>query len=139
MGEISIVGALFLLSLVANAIITRWSTKRVLGLEVSLVKSSVIIVGRSLAAMLGGFAIGYGIKVGLLEGEEIDHKFIQLSGMVTVALLSFIAYWVLLGKMTNTSISFWGMTKTVVTETTMLIIVSIGIAIVLSTIFFLFS
>jgi len=139
MNEISIVGVLFLLSLVANAVITRWSTKRVLGLEVSLVKSSVIVVGRSLAAMLGGFAIGYGIKVGLLEGGEVNHKFIQLSGMAVVVVLSFVAYWVLLGKMTNTSISFWGMTKTVATETIMLVVVSVGIAIVLSVVFFTFS
>ncbi|MFC1337330.1 MAG: hypothetical protein G8D91_21915 [gamma proteobacterium symbiont of Clathrolucina costata] len=140
MDEISFVGMLFLLSLAANAIITRWSTKRVLGLDVSLVKSGVIVVGRSLAALLGGFAVGYAIKVGLLQGDvEVANKAIQLTGMAAVAALSFLAYWVLLGKMTNTSISLWGMTKTVATESVMLIVASVGIAIILSVVMVTFS
>lgn len=137
MVEIGVVSILFLLSLAANALITRWSAKKVLGLEVSLVRSGLIVAGRSLAALLAGFAVGYAIRLGL-QGD-VAHKALQLAGMVVVALLSFFAYWVLLGKMTNTSISFWGMTKTVATETVMLLVAAFGIAIVLSFIFYTFQ
>ena len=137
MEEIGVVGILFVLSLAANATITRWSTKRVLGLEVSLVKSWLIVSGRSFAALLAGFAIGYAVRLGL-QGD-VPYKAIQLSGMVLVSCLSFLAYWVLLGKMTNTSISLWGMTKTVAAETVMLVICVVGISIVLSIIFYIFN
>ncbi|MBL4607585.1 MAG: hypothetical protein JKY01_07130 [Pseudomonadales bacterium] len=137
MEEIGVVGILFVLSLAANATITRWSTKRVLGLEVSLVKSWLIVSGRSFAALLAGFAIGYAVRLGL-QGDA-PYKAIQLSGMVLVSCLSFLAYWVLLGKMTNTSISLWGMTKTVAAETVMLVICVVGISIVLSIIFYIFN
>lgn len=137
MVEIGVVSILFLLSLAANALITRWSAKKVLGLEVSLVRSGLIVAGRSLAALLAGFAVGYGIRLGL-QGD-VAHKAVQLAGMVVVALLSFFAYWALLGKMTNTSISFWGMTKTVATETVMLLVAAFGIAIILSFIFYTFQ
>lgn len=137
MVEIGVVSILFLLSLAANALITRWSAKKVLGLEVSLVRSGLIVAGRSLAALLAGFAVGYAIRLGL-QGD-VAHKAVQLAGMVVVALLSFFAYWALLGKMTNTSISFWGMTKTVATETVMLLVAAFGIAIVLSFIFYTFQ
>ncbi|MCG7883721.1 MAG: hypothetical protein AB2669_07235 [Candidatus Thiodiazotropha endolucinida] len=137
MVEIGVVSILFLLSLAANALITRWSAKKVLGLEVSLVRSGLIVAGRSLAALLAGFAVGYAIRLGL-QGN-VAHKAVQLAGMAMVALLSFFAYWALLGKMTNTSISFWGMTKTVATETVMLLVAAFGIAIVLSFIFYTFQ
>jgi len=137
MTEIGIVGGLFLISLVANAAITRWSTKRVLGINVSFIRSSLIVAGRSLAALLAGFSIGYVIRVGLQD--ETPDKVVMLSSMTIVSLLSFFAYWLLLGKMTNTSISLWGMTKTVAAETVMLIVVSSGIAIVLSFIFYTFK
>lgn len=137
MVEIGVVSILFLLSLAANALITRWSAKKVLGLEVSLVRSGLIVAGRSLAALLAGFAVGYAIRLGL-QGD-VAHKAVQLAGMAMVALLSFFAYWALLGKMTNTSISFWGMTKTVATETVMLLVAAFGIAIVLSFIFYTFQ
>ncbi len=137
MEEIGVVGILFILSLAANAIITRWSTKRVLGLEVSLVKSWLIVSGRSFAALLAGFAIGYAVRLEL-QGD-VAYKAVQLSGMILVSCLSFLAYWVLLGKMTNTSISLWGMTKTVAAETVMLVISVVGISIVLSVIFYIFN
>ena len=138
MGEIGVVSVLFLLSLGANALITRWSTRRVLGLDVSLLKSGTIVLGRSFAALLAGFAVGYAIRLGL-QGGEIAHKVIQISGMGLVAVLSFLVYWVLLGKMTSTSISLWGMTKTVAAESVMLIVGSVGVAIVLSVLFYLFN
>lgn len=137
MVEIGVVSILFLLSLAANALMTRWSAKKVLGLEVSLFRSGLIVAGRSLAALLAGFAAGYVIRLGL-QGD-VAHKAVQLSCMVVVALLSFFAYWALLGKMTNTSISFWGMTKTVVTETVMLLVIAFGIAIILSFTFYTFQ
>ena len=137
MEEIGVVGILFVISLAANAIITRWSTKRVLGLEVSLVKSWLVVSGRSFAALLAGFAIGYAVRLEL-QGNA-SYKVIQLSGMLLVSCLSFLAYWVLLGKMTNTSISLWGMTKTVAAETVMLVISVVGISIVLSIIFYIFN
>lgn len=137
MVEIGVVSILFLLSLAANALITKWSAKKVLGLEVSLVRSGLIVAGRSFAALLAGFAVGYAIRLGL-QGD-VAHKAVQLAGMAVVALLSFFAYWALLGKMTNASISFWGMTKTVATETVMLLVAAFGIAIVLSFIFYTFQ
>ena len=138
MAEIGVVGILFLLSLVANALVTRWSAKRVLGIEVSLLKSGLIVTGRSLAALLAGFAIGYIIRLSIQSGDN-SHQAVQIMGMGIVALLSFGAYWALLGKITNTSISLWGMTKTVATETVMLVVTAFGIAIILSTIFYTFQ
>lgn len=137
MTEIGIVGILFIVSLAANALITQWSAKRVLGIDVSIVHSGVIVMGRTLAALLGGFAVGYAIRLGF-QGDT-GNKAIQIAGMGAVAVLSFIAYWALLGKITKTSISLWGMTKTVATETALLVVSVIGIAIVLSTVFTLFS
>ena len=61
MVEIGVLSILFVLSLTANALATKWPTKRGLGLEVSLVKSGLNTVGRCLAALLAGFAIGYAI------------------------------------------------------------------------------
>lgn len=137
MSGIAIVGILFLVSLVVNAIIARWSANKVLGVKISLLRSGLAVGGRSLAALLGGFAVGYAIKVGA-QGDA-PHKMIQIVGMLCVTGLSFLAYWVLLGKITNTSISLWGMTKTVATETLLLIVSAFGIALLLSAIFYLFG
>lgn len=135
--EISVVGSLFLISLAANALVTRWSARKVLGIEVSIVKSISIVVVRSLAALLAGFSVGYGIRL-FLQGEIIQQS-VQIIGVSIVAVLSFIIYWALLGKMTNTSISFLGMTKTVLTESVMLFGVAVGIAIFLSLSFYVFN
>jgi len=123
--------------MLVNALITKWSTKRVLGIEVSWLKSTVIVVGRSLAALLAGFVIGYAVRLGLTG--EIDQNAMKITAMFAVACMSFLAYWLLLGKITNTQISFWGMTKTVGTEAVMLSVTVIGISVVLSTVFYLFE
>ncbi len=135
--EIIVIAVLFVVSMLVNAIITRWSTKRVLGIEVSWLKSTVIVIGRSFAALLAGFVIGYAVRLGL--AGEINQNAMKIAAMFVIASLSFLAYWVLLGKMTNTQISFWGMTKTVGTEAVMLSVTVIGISVVLSTVFFLFK
>ena len=100
-------------------------------------KSTVIVIGRSFAALLAGFVIGYAVRLGL--AGEINQNAMKIAAMFVIASLSFLAYWVLLGKMTNTQISFWGMTKTVGTEAVMLSVTVIGISVVLSTVFFLFK
>lgn len=143
MKGIGAIGALFVLSMAANVFITRWSAKRILGLDVPVVKSGLIVLGRSLAALLAGFAVGYAIRLGFASdgvGEgTVVARTIQMSGMMLVACLSFLAYWLLLGKMTNTQISLWGMTKTVAAESTMLVISVVGVSLVLSTLFVLFK
>jgi len=137
MKEILIIAALFIASLLLNALITRWSTKRILGIEVSWLKSTLIVAGRSLCALLAGFVLGFCIRLGLTG--ELDQNILQISAMVVVACLSFLAYWILLGKMTKTRISLWGMTKTVGTEAVMLSVTVIGISVVLSTVFYVFE
>ena len=142
MTEVGVIALLFVLSLAANALITRWSTKRVLGLDVSMVKAGLIVTVRSLAALLAGFSIGYGINIGLIhnpEGQGQDARYAQMGAMALVACLSFLAYWAMLGKLTNSRISFWGMTKTVATETTLLVASVVGVSVVLSTVFYFFS
>ena len=137
MKEIIFIAVLFVLSMLLNAMITRWSAKRVLGIEVSWLKSTLIITGRSLCALLAGFVVGFAIRLGLTG--ELDQNILQIIGMVIVAGLSFLAYWILLGKMTNTRITFWGMTKTVGTEAVMLSVTVLGISVVLSTVFYMFG
>ena len=137
MFEIITIAVLFVISMLLNAVITKWSTKRVLGMEVSWLKSTLIVTGRSLCALLAGFVLGFAIRLGLTG--ELDQNVLQITGMVIVAGLSFLAYWILLGKMTNTRISFWGMTKTVGTEAVMLSMTVIGISVVLSTLFYVFE
>jgi len=135
--EIVILSVLFLVSLGVNALITRWSAKRVLGLDISVIKSGIVVLLRSLSALLAGFAVGYAIRLGS-NGEMAD-KGIQVVGMGIVSLLSFLAYWVLLGRLTKSSITLWGMTKTVGTETALLIVAAVGIAVVVSTVTFIFK
>lgn len=137
--EIVAIALLFVLSLMANAVITRWSTKRVLGLDMTVMSSYLVVVGRSLAALLAGFAIGYAVRLGFLTENNGQIEYVKMAAMLLVACLSFLAYWVLLGKVSNTSISLWGMTKTVATETGMLAVSVVGVSIVLSAVFFLFS
>lgn len=137
--EIGLIAILFVLSLAANAIIARWSAKKVLGLDVSLVRSMSIVAGRSFAALLAGFAIGYAIRLGLAEDSGTAQNTVQMIGVGAVALLSFLAYWLLLGKMTGTNISLVGMTKTVAVETGMLFACAFAIAIIMSTMFVLFQ
>lgn len=139
MVEIVAIALLFVLSLMANAVITRWSTKRILGLDMSVMSSYLVVVGRSLAALLAGFAIGYAVRLGFLTENNGQIEYVKMAAMLLVACLSFLAYWVLLGKVSKTSISLWGMTKTVATETGMLAVSVVGVSIVLSTVFFLFS
>lgn len=139
MVEIVAIALLFVLSLMANAVITRWSTKRVLGLDMTVMSSYLVVVGRSLAALLAGFAIGYAVRLGFLTENNGQIEYVKMAAMLLVACLSFLAYWVLLGKVSNTSISLWGMTKTVATETGMLAVSVVGVSIVLSAVFFLFS
>lgn len=136
MSEILVLSVLFLVSLAANALVTRWSTKRVLGINLSVIKSGIIVLLRSLAALLAGFAVGYAIRVG--SSGDIADKGIQVVGMALVSLFSFLAYWVLLGRFTKSSISLWGMTKTVGTETALLVLASLGIALVVSVVFVVF-
>lgn len=139
MVEIVAIALLFVLSLMANAVITRWSTKRVLGLDMTVMSSYLVVVGRSLAALLAGFAIGYAVRLGFLTENNGQIEYVKMAAMLLVACLSFLAYWVLLGKVSKKSISFWGMTKTVATETGMLAVSVVGVSVVLSTVFFLFS
>ena len=143
MKGIGAIAALFVLSMTVNVFITRWSAKRVLGLDVTVVKSGLIVLGRSLAALLAGFAVGYAIQLGFVpdgggEGTVVARN-IQMSGLMLVACLSFLVYWLLLGKMTHTQISLWGMTKTVAAESTMLVISVVGVSLVLSTLLVLFK
>ncbi len=137
--EIVALALLFVLSLMANAVIIKWSTKRVLGLDISVMSSYLVVMGRSLAALLAGFAIGYAVRLGLLTENNDQIEYVKIAAMLLVACLSFLAYWILLGKASKTSISFWGVTKTVATETVMLAISVVGVSVVLSTVFFLFS
>lgn len=137
MKEVLGLAVLFLISLGVNALMTQWSAKRVLGIQISVLKSGIVVLLRSLAALLAGFAVGYVIRIGL-HGEIAD-KGIQVAGMVVVSILSFLAYWVLLGRFTKSSITLWGMTKTVGAETAMLSLAAVGIAVVVSTVFFVFK
>lgn len=137
MNEITIVCALFLVSLGANAFITRYSAQRILGVEISLLKSGVVVFGRTLAALLAGFCVGLGLKVGF--DANIDLKWVKLGALALMTSLSFIAYWFLLGKMSKTQISFWGMTKTAATETAIMIGAIIAIAFVLSILMLIFG
>lgn len=137
--EIGLVTLLFVLSVIANSIITRWSTKRVLGLNISVLSSYLIVLGRSLAALLAGLAIGYAVRIGFLGDSKESFDYLKIASMLLIACLSFFAYWFLLGKVSKTSISLWSMTKTVTAETGLLIVSVVGVSIVLSTVFFLFS
>lgn len=137
MTEIIVVGSLFLFSLGLNAFTARWSTRKVLGINLSWASSGLIVLGRSLAALLAGFAIGYAIRL-LLQGN-VNQNILQLASMFVISILSFLAYWALLGKLSGKSISLWGMTKTVATETMVLVGSCTAIAIVLSTVIYLFN
>lgn len=137
--EIISIAVLFVISLVANAIITKWSAKRVLGLDLTNFSASLVVIGRSLAALLAGFSIGYAIRLGFLPEVEGDLEYIKLAMMLFVACLSFLAYWALLGRVSKTRISFLGMAKTVATETVMLVVSVVGVSLVISSAFFLFS
>jgi len=87
MTEIGVLTLLFLLSFAANTFITLWSTKKVLGIEVSLVQSGLIVLGRFFA----GFAVGYAIRIAwkndsqshLLMGEGDDQNSCCRSGNLT--------------------------------------------------------
>jgi hypothetical protein len=139
--QIGVVAILFVLSMAANALITRWSARRVLGLDVSVVKSGIIVLGRSFAALLAGFAIGYIIRLvfvtnGMEEVAGLSMN-LQIGALAMVAGLSFLAYWVLLERVTNTNISLWGMTKTVATESVVLGVSVVGVSVILSAVFVL--
>lgn len=136
--EIGVVAVLFLLSIAANAILTKYSTSMVLGLNISLFRSSVIVAVRSFAALLSGYSVGYAIRLGLAQEQQANTN-IQIAGMVLVSLFSFLVYWILLGKLSGSRISLVGITKTIAAETLLLLVSSAGVAIVLSILFAFFG
>lgn len=138
MNEIGVVAVLFLLSIAANAILTKYSTSIVLGINISLFKSSIIVAVRSFAALLSGYSVGYAIRLGLAQEQQANTN-IQIACMVLVSLFSFLAYWILLGKLSGSRISLVGITKTIAAETLFLLVSSVGVAIVLSILFAFFG
>lgn len=130
MKEILSVFGLFIISLLLNAIVTKYSAKKVLGIELSFLKSNLVVLGKSLAMLLAGFCVGYGIKIGFNGATEL--KSAKLIALSSVTLLSFFVYWYLLGRISATRITLWGMTKTVITETGIMIGSIVGIALILA-------
>lgn len=130
MKEILAVFALFIVSLTLNALVTKYSAKKILGIELSFFKSNLVVLGKSFAMLLAGFCVGYAIKIGFNGNTEL--KSVKLIALSTVTLLSFLVYWYLLGRISETRISLWGMTKTVFTETTIMIGSIIGISLILA-------
>lgn len=118
-------------SLVLNALVTKWSTKRMLGLEVSVFKSVLVVATRSCAALLAGLAIGYLIKAGSSK-ENLPTDLVQIAGVIFVGALSFFVYWLTLGKVTGTKVHVWAMTKTVAVETGVMIAAVIALSLVIS-------
>lgn len=137
MKEILVVFTFFVTSLLLNALVTKYSAKKVLGIELSFLKSNLVVLGKSLAMLLAGFCVGYGIKLGFDGKTEL--KSVKLIALSSVTLLSFFVYWFLLGKISETRISFWGMTKTVITETSIMIGAIIGISLILAIFITLFG
>lgn len=135
--EILVVAVLFIVSIGFNALIARYSTKKVLGIEMSFFKSSLVVIGRTLAALLAGFCVGYGVKVAF--ASEVDMKWVQLTGLLLMTGLSFVAYWILLGKVTQTKIPFVGMAKTAIAETGLTIVSIIGVSVIISILLVLFN
>lgn len=136
--EIGVVAVLFLLSIAANAILTKYSTSMVLGLNISLFRSGVIVAVRSFAALLSGYSVGYAIRLGLAQEQQANTN-IQIAGMVLVSLFSFLVYWILLGKLSGSRIPLVGIAKTIAAETLLLLVSSAGVAIVLSILFAFFG
>ena len=139
MNAILFIGVLFMLSLAVNTVITRWSTKRVLGIDVSYFNSGIAVTGRSLPGLLAGFALGYAVRIGLQGDAATIDGALQIGAMVIISIFSFLVYWVLLGKLTGKEISLWGITKTAATETVVMIGSVFVIGIVLSVTFYFFN
>lgn len=137
MKEILLIGLLFIASMLGNTVVAKYSTNKVLGIDISYMRSGFIVLARFMASLLAGFACGYALKVGF-GIEQVEHKNFQILGMVAIASLSFLVYWLLLGKLTKSKISLWGMTKTFLTETTIMGAVAVILAIILSTFFVVF-
>lgn len=129
MDNLVVVGLLFVVSTVGSALLQKWSTRKVLGIDISIFKSSILVLGRSLAALFIGFAIGYLIRI---LRADLDPDWIRLVGMGVVTVLSFLIYWILLGKLTKRQVSLVGMTKTVALEGVLLVCAVVAIALLLS-------
>lgn len=134
MNELLVISALFLVSLLSNALVAKWSTEKVLGVDVSIVKSLFLVGTRSLAGLLAGFAVGYTVSF-IIQGD-VQEDLLMFVAMVIVSFLSFGVYWLLLGRLTGKKISFWAVTKTVAAETIYMVVFIIALAIFLSILFF---
>lgn len=133
--EIVILCLLFSFSLLTNAVISKWSTRKFIGIELSLFKSGFLVLTRTLAALVAGFCIGYAVKVGFLGTG--DFKSLQIVGVLMVSLLSFFIYWILLQKVSGKKVQAIEMVKSVAAEAGVLAIGIIVLALILSTIFVL--
>jgi len=139
MSTILFIGVIFVLSLIANAYVAQWSTKKVMGIDISLVNSGLVVTGRTFASLLAGFAIGYAINIGLTGNADSVEGMIKIMAMSIVSIFSFLVYWALLGKFTKTKISLWGMTKTAATETVVMLSSVVVISLILSSLYFMFN
>lgn len=135
MTEILIVAGLMVLSMVFNSMISRWSARRFIGIELSFMKANFLVLSRSLAALLAGFCVGYAIKLGFNSGEEM--RGVKIVGVLLMSLVSFFIYWGLMQKVSGKKIELLTMIKSVAAEAGVLIVSIVAISIVLSTIFVL--
>lgn len=132
--EIVVLCLLFGVSLSVNAVISKWSAKKFIGIELSVVRSAVLVTSRTLAALVAGFCLGYAIKIGIIGKEHTEFKTFKLIGVLVMSTVSFFVYWFLLQKIGGKKIQLSVMVKSVAFEAGILLGGIIGIALLLSTV-----
>jgi len=129
MFELIFIAILLTLAMMFNAIFTRISAERVLGLKLDMVRSTLLVAVRNLSALLCGFVFGFIIKQGML-GE-----FVLLSpmtaGLVVVSALALIIYWGTLRTLGFNQITLFGVLKLVTLESILMVVALGGILVVL--------
>lgn len=107
---------LFIVSLVVSTWLARWSNRRVLGVDPGWVKQGGLVLARTGAATIAGFALGKVISLGM-QGQAVGLvEAVQYAGLGLAGVASFLLYWLLLGRVANKPIPFLGMLKAVTLE-----------------------
>ncbi len=107
---------IFVVSLVVSTWLARWSSRRALGVDQGWIKQGGLVLARTAAATVVGFALGKAISLGMAGQPVGVLEAMQYAGLALAGVASFLIYWALLGKVSNRTIPFLGMVRAVTLE-----------------------
>ena len=112
-----------------DAFVTRMSAKKSIGTTLSWLQGYLLVISRTLVALVGGFAVGNLIRAAI--GGDVAPEIEQVVISCIVSVISFVCYWWMMRKTTRKKVPIRQMIKTVFLELWYLFLLAAAFAFVI--------